>query len=77
MGLRYLRGTIAVYIEPSPRERENEKGDRVNESKKCQAISIPHLLQVHPSLALLLFKLVGLPGTESYAAPSPNIHLVT
>ena len=63
-----LKDIISVYIEPPPREREKEKKyDRREKNRPY-----PHLLQSPQAFALLLSKLVGRPGTESYAALSPG-----
>ena len=63
-----LKDIISVYIEPPPREREKEK----KYDRREKNYPYPHLLQSPQAFALLLSKLVGRPGTESYAALSPG-----
>ena len=64
-----LRQYFSLYWAVS--EREGERQEKWSEKKNPNDYQ-PHLLQAQEALALLLSKLVGRPGTESYPRPSPG-----
>ena len=69
-----LRQCFSQYRAVSQNRGRKKRNDR--QEKKHPNNPHPHLLKAHKAFALLLFKLVGRPGTESYPAqsdqPRPN-----
>ena len=64
-----LRQYFNLYRTVSQREEKEERKNRPE--IKIPSNPHPHLLKAQSALALVLSRLVGRPGTESYPAPSP------
>ena len=65
-----LRQYFNLYRTVSQREEKEEKKNR--QEKKIPSNPHPHLLKAQSALALVLSRLVGRPGTESYQRHHPT-----